>query len=228
MRIFSLAQKIWWKIRHLKVKILGTSYLKQIWRKKNKTDFLDISHPHRKFLIERISKFYPFFNVLEVGCGLGANLYLLAKKFPKVNFFGIDINERAIKKGKEIFEKEKLENVELFVKEAKDLNFYKENSFDIVFTDALLMYLGKDEIEKVLKEMIKIAKKALIFLEWHLPHFKGEIFDPHIGAWKRDYLNLLEKYFSREEIFLEKIPKEFWPNKNWQKYGWIIEVKIKN
>jgi ubiquinone/menaquinone biosynthesis C-methylase UbiE len=225
---FFLAQKIWWKIRSLKVKIFGTSYLKQIWRKKKISDFLDISHPHRNFLIKKISKFYPFSNVLEIGCGFGPNLYLLAKKFPKVNLVGIDINNGAIEKGKKLFEKEKIKNVKLFVKEAKDLNFFKEKSFDIVFTDAVLMYLGPDEIERVIREMIKIAKKALILVEWHIPNLKKDVFDPHIGVWKRDYFNLLKEYFPKERILLEKIPKNSWPDENWQKYGWVIEAKIEN
>lgn len=36
-------------------------------------------HPHRPFLIERISKFSPN-SILEIGCNCGPNLHLLAKK----------------------------------------------------------------------------------------------------------------------------------------------------
>ena len=29
-------------------------------------------------------------NVLEIGCGTGRNLIILARKYPKTNFFGLD------------------------------------------------------------------------------------------------------------------------------------------
>lgn len=54
-------------------------------------------HPSKHFLVERIATFSPFFNILEVGCASGPNLYPLAKKFPQAQIVGIDINPGAIK-----------------------------------------------------------------------------------------------------------------------------------
>ncbi|HEY0049217.1 MAG TPA: class I SAM-dependent methyltransferase [Pyrinomonadaceae bacterium] len=36
-------------------------------------------------------------NVLEVGCGTGRNLIILAKRFPKANFFGLDASSEMLK-----------------------------------------------------------------------------------------------------------------------------------
>ncbi len=224
---YLLAQRIWWGISMLKVKILGTRVIEKKWqRNKKNRDFSNLNYPHRQFLIKRISNFQPFGKILEIGCDYGPNLYLLAKKFPRVKFTGIDINPLAIKEGRKWFEKEGLTNIELLVGKADELSKFLDKSFDIVFTDAVLMYIGQDKIKKLITETARIAKMVLIFIEWHLPDKRKELYDSHIGVWKRDYLNLFKKYFLQEKINISKIPKELWPDENWQKFGYIIEIKL--
>src|SRR3989344_5148520 len=69
-----------------------------------------LNHPHRQFLIDKISKWAPFQSLLEIGCASGPNLYLLAKKYPKTNFYGTEINKGAVKIGNERFSKDGLNN----------------------------------------------------------------------------------------------------------------------
>jgi tRNA G46 methylase TrmB len=113
-------KKLLRKVKRLAVKIFGLKVYELFWKFRH---FFDkswaeryiskesINHPHRKILIDIISKYYPFDSALEIGCASGPNLYLLAKKFPEVKLYGIDISKKAIEIGKKKFNKEKISNV---------------------------------------------------------------------------------------------------------------------
>ncbi|MGB9743307.1 MAG: class I SAM-dependent methyltransferase [Minisyncoccales bacterium] len=209
----------------MKVRILGTSLLEKYWQKKG-LNFGEVEnslgHPHRKLLIEKILKYNPE-SILEIGCGWGPNLFLLAKKLPKAKIEGIDINGKAVETGKEVFQKNNIENIRLFVGKADNLDSFKDKSFDIVFSDATLMYIGPDKIKRTIKQIFENCQKAIILIEWHISG-KQDIYDAHIGVWKKNYLNLLERFISSEKISLTKITKEMWPDKNWQKWGYLTEI----
>lgn len=138
-------------------------YDSPLWRQEIQTSF---SHPHRSLLVEKISGYTPFSRILEIGCGYGSNLYLLSKKFPSVEFVGMDINPNAVRHGQEFFHEERCTNVNLEVGKAQDLKKYPDHSFDLIFTDAILMYVKPDEILSVLTEMMRVGK-IIILNEWY-------------------------------------------------------------
>lgn len=76
-------------------------------------------------------------NILEIGCGTGRNLAILAKKYPKTNFYGLDASAEMLETAQRKVDKNKLENVELKVALADDFSFDKtfnlENQFDTIF-----------------------------------------------------------------------------------------------
>ena len=125
--------------------------------------------------------------------------------------------------------KDGISNVKLICGKADELHQFRNKSFDIVFTDALLMYIGPDKIKKVISEMFRITRRALIFVEWHCEH---QNIDPYglgiyyFDYWKRSYIDLLKQFISKERIRLTKIPKGIWPVKDWQELGYLIEVII--
>ncbi len=203
--------------------MLKTRVNENMWRNKDAEPF-DISHPHRKLLIDKISKLKPFNSVLEIGCGSASNLYLLSKNFSNIDLIGIDINEQSIRKGKDLIRKEGVANIKLLNRKADIISKYSDKSIDIIFTDAVLLYIGPDKIDNLIKEMKRIARKGIILLEWH--NLGRDEYDLHIGVWKRDYFKLLKRYFPVENISMYKIKKEDWPDKNWQKYGYLIKIKI--
>lgn len=70
---------------------LNRNGMSELWATKHlregddSTDLSCISrnHPQRFFLIDHIASLAPpISNILEIGCGTGPNLYLLAQKFP--------------------------------------------------------------------------------------------------------------------------------------------------
>lgn len=192
---------------------------------KSYRDSLD--HPHRSVLVETISRFNPS-SILEIGCNCGPNLYLLAKKFSDAEIRGIDINPITVQEGSEWFAQEGIPNVEISVGKADELEQFPDNFFDVVFTDAVLIYVGPDKIEKIMREMIRITRKALILVEWH--NFKPNHKDSHVfgiyhlGCWKRDYMSLLKCFLPEENIHITKITEKVWHGKNWKDTGAIIEI----
>lgn len=125
-----------------------------------------IKHNHRSLLLERISSYSPISRILEIGCGSGPNLYLLSKKFSDAEIVGIDINPAAVQKGNEIFKKDKISNVRLEEGKAQELGGFKDKSFDIVLTDAILIYIDPNEISPIMKEILRVGK-VVILNEWH-------------------------------------------------------------
>jgi len=237
--VHHFSKLLYWKIRNFQETIFGTKIQERFWWKRHLikgSDWQDNedwitgywnskSHSHRPFLIEKISRYSPS-TVLEIGSNCGPNLYLLAKKHSWMKLVGIDINEEAIKMGKKLFNREGISNVELLVREADALYQFSDKSFDVVFTDAVLMYIGPDKIKKVIKEIIRISRKAVIFCEWHESSGKDirGLGIYHFSHWKRNYVNLLKHFVHKDQIHITKIPEELWPGKDWSQLGYVIEV----
>jgi ubiquinone/menaquinone biosynthesis C-methylase UbiE len=220
-----------WSTRHLHEQ----SWIENYWKSRD--------HPHRHFLIEKISKYSPQ-TVLEIGCASGPNLYLAAKKLPKAEIRGIDINPLAVQKGNEWLAQEGISNVEIEVGRAQELNHFADRKFDVVFTDAVLIYIGPNEINHVVEEMLRIGK-VVVLNEWHIfnkmfayllsqYHYmrsRNALFKSrsasrgfYVGHWARDYKTLFEKFVPEERICVTKLPKEVWNDKGWRRWGAIIEV----
>jgi len=217
-RIAEIKEERRWKNRHLKE---GTE-----WITKGYWDIRDL--PSRHFLLEKIRHFYPIASILEVGCNCGPNLYVINKRCPWLEIRGIDINSAAVKIGNDLFAKKS--NVELSVGKADDLKF-PDNSFDVVFTNAVLVHIGPTKTKTIIKEMLRVAKKGVLLMEWH-----QEGADPlgtRLGnsfinqcRWVRDYRELLKKFVREDQIHFYKIPPEVWPGDDWGKMGYVIEITL--
>lgn len=79
----------------------------------------------------------PSENVLEVGCGTARNLIILAKKYPRTNFFGLDASSEMLKTSQTKVDSRKIKNINLEVALADDFTFDKtfnlEKPFDTIF-----------------------------------------------------------------------------------------------
>ncbi len=171
-------------------------------------------HSHRSFLIEKIAE-HPHSNVLETGANCGPNLYLLSKRSPTIEMVGVDINPIAVQKGNAWFKEEGISNVKLLVGKADDLGEFEDKSFDVVFTDAVLIYVVPDKIEKVVREMLRVARRALIFLEWHCFDSGCSVRGTYVSHWMRDYVSLLKEFVPPHRIEVTKLPKGLWTDEKW-------------
>lgn len=76
-------------------------------------------------------------NILEIGCGTGRNLAILAQKYPEANFFGLDASSVMIEESQKKVEAKTLKNIQLQIALADDFTFDKTfklaESFDSIF-----------------------------------------------------------------------------------------------
>jgi SAM-dependent methyltransferase len=107
--------------------------------------------------------------VLEAGCNVGNNL----RSFPSdSNVFGLDMNEKALIKAKS-----QLPNFNFKQGTLTKIPF-EDNYFDLVFTRGVLIHIHPDEMNDVMKEILRVSKKWIFNLEYF-----GE--DNKMIKWKR-------------------------------------------
>lgn len=212
----SAAQEWLWKTRHL--------YKGSQWAHSYRET---IHHPHRRLLLAAIADFAPLHDILEVGCNAGPNLYLLAQSFPAARLNGLDINPRAIEVGQRWLREAAVCNVELAVGKADDLSRFGDRSMDLVFTDALLMYIGPDKIGKVLDEMLRVTRKGLVCVEWHRPATdtaaSSYYYDAH---WVHSFDALLSQRVPQATFRITRLPYEAFGDAGWGQFGAIVTVRL--
>ncbi len=213
---------------HLGVRLRGTKQAEKEWQEKKAEPsyWESIDHPHRELLVKSIASFEPT-SVLEVGCNAGPNLFKLAKEFPHARLVGIDVSSAAIEYGMDKFRENGIKNVELKVGKAEDLRAFPNASFDVVFTDAVLIYVDSNDIETVVDEMIRVASKGVVMVEYHDPEAnpKGS-FIYKKGYWKRDYSRLMATRKETKNVSVTRFTRDQWNDEYWSTLGALIEVRI--
>lgn len=76
-------------------------------------------------------------NVLEIGCGTGRNLAILAKKYPDTHFFGLDASAAMLETAQRKIDTKKITNISLKAALADNFTYNRtfglEKPFDTVF-----------------------------------------------------------------------------------------------
>ena len=111
-------------------------------------------------LIPTFEKLNSGINLLDVGCGSGKALNLMAKSFPNSHFTGYDFSSEVIKNATDEAKKLGLNNI-IFEKQDA-ANFDKENYFDVITAFDAIHDQAKPE--KVLENIKKAIKPDGIFL----------------------------------------------------------------
>ncbi|MEK7724388.1 MAG: class I SAM-dependent methyltransferase [Acidobacteriota bacterium] len=98
-------------------------------------------------------------NILEVGCGTGRNLAILAQKYPNANFFGLDASSVMIEESQKKVDSKSLKNVQLQIALADDFTFDKTfnlaKPFDSIFFSYSISMIPpwKESIANALKNL---------------------------------------------------------------------------
>lgn len=98
-------------------------------------------------------------NILEIGCGTGRNLVILAKRFPDARFYGLDASGEMLKTAQAKIDGENLPNVNLQTALADDFDYRKtfdlQSPFDqIYFSYSISMIpTWKESIENALANL---------------------------------------------------------------------------
>lgn len=207
------ADELYWRFRHL----LGKK--ERAWAK-NYLSLASPQDPQRQLLIQRMAAYQPIESVLEIGCASGPNLFALGKEFPQAQFMGIDISGHAIRVGASWLDSHNVNNVKLFTGQADDLKRFPDKSIDIIFTVATLIYIGPDKINRVIDEMLRVAKKAIILIEWASQEESSRRFD----HWAYNWQTLFKKH-GVPNITLTKLPSKD-RSGGWKELGCVAEVLI--
>lgn len=165
-----------------------------------------------ELLREAFSGFAPR-SVLEVGCNCGPNLFVLRKLFPDAEFVGVDVSALAVEKGTRWMRDEGIRNVALVCAKAEELRRFAQERFDVVFSWATLIYPRPSDIQGILADMIRIARRAVILIEMQSEtRRKGDaaLGVPCGGEWKRDYLTILESIAPSWRVHTSWVPREYW------------------
>lgn len=132
-------------------------YQKNYWERKALNERRSPQHPIiAAYVIPRINLLRYYLNIskqtrlLDVGCGNGFFTFY----FEKIcNTYGIDYSEGLIQLNPAR---------KVSVMDANDLDF-KDNSFDIVFANALLHHV--ENIDKVIQEMKRVSNKYVVIFD---------------------------------------------------------------
>lgn len=182
----------------------------------------DISHPHRREILDEFQKFAKEIKVLEIGSSWGANLLLLSRYFPVNSYFGIDISGHKVNAGNKYFRDHSIDNVSLKCADMTCLKEYRDDEFDVIISDAALIYVDNSRITDHAREIVRIARLGLILVE-----FDDESDDPFgkviESAWIRDYRAVFRKH--ADSITKRSFTPETWPGK-WARYGKIITILL--
>lgn len=120
-----------------------------------------LSHdPHRMRLCDLIEA-TAVQSCLEVGCADGANLSVLAARFPSCRLSGLDLNPRALR-----IARERVRNLggsvgDMRTGSAAKLPFH-DNSYDVVLSDAVFMYLTPQMALSALREMGRVSLQLIL------------------------------------------------------------------
>ena len=209
------------RLQHIEEILFGTKAREREWTMRDvqsaKKYWATRNNPAQVFFAEIMCGFdFSPMSILEIGSNCAPNLYQLAKKLPNAKIVGIDINKIAVQKGNEWLKQEDISNVKLLVSKADELTQFSDKSFDVVFTWAVLLLVGPDKIEEVMKEMLRITRKKLIMLEYFDKDANKD--SRGLGVycdcyWKRDYVALLKQVipkFSEDMIHISKFPEDLW------------------
>ena len=116
--------------------------------------------PHREQLWSLIRPFAPQ-SLLEVGCGDGANLALLARRAPTLRLDGVDVNPRALAVAKQRV-LDAGGTPRIFQRARADRLPVATGSVDVALSDAVFMYLPPAQAVAALREMRRVARRAAI------------------------------------------------------------------
>jgi len=140
--------------------------------------------------------------VLDMGCGTGKLAERLLKKGYEV--FAVDKSKEAVE-----LAKLKNNNIKYFIGDAtKKLKFLKDNSFDVIVSTFMTIYLSTSNLSSFMKEMHRILKKKGLLIIGTIHPFL-HIIQPKTRWEKWDSKNV--NYFSdicvKQTIYLPKDKK---------------------
>ncbi|NRB50601.1 MAG: methyltransferase domain-containing protein [Saprospiraceae bacterium] len=96
--------------------------------------------------------------VLEIGCGVGAQTRIIAKRNPKVHFTSIDIAEKSLQLARKVIKDEQIDNVDFSLQDVRSLRIQKSHQYDHIFICFFLEHISNPL--EILKQVRGLVKKG--------------------------------------------------------------------
>jgi len=161
-----------------------------------------------KFNLKKVS------SILDYGCGYGINLKVLQDINPKFILNGMDISKKDLRM-LEILNNN-LFKININILDHNKLKNF-ESKFDLVFTDAVLIYVNPSTIKDHVKNLINSSKKYLLFHELTYEFNKSKI--SHLNI--HDFRLLIKSINPKLKISFYKSLKPGYP---WSSHGTRILI----
>ena len=224
-----LRSLIYWRLQWAIRVVFGSAVDERRFKRRDRafvrSSFTNVNLPHRAWLADRLMADVHIQDVLEVGCGWGANLEVLAHRFKSLRVTGVDISPESIAEGAIRLASNGLDQVRLLRATADDLTAFGDGAFDVVFTDAVLLYVGPDKIERSIREMLRVTRCQLVMLELHQIGF-GALGRYTRDGWVRDYASLMQRVLPGETVEVTPLPPEARPAGRWPQRGALVKVSL--
>ena len=136
--------------------------------------------------------------ILEIGCNIGNQLKCLYKiGFKKLS--GIDIQHDCLQKIKKNFNS--INSIEATVYNLP----FKSNSFDLVFTNNVLVHIPPKKLKNVLREMYRVSESWIWGSEYYSKNYKKIIYRGNKNLlWKANFANIFLKRFKDLRLIKHK------------------------
>jgi spore coat polysaccharide biosynthesis protein SpsF len=137
--------------------------------------------------------------VLEIGCNTGENLQWIAQKVPPNRIVGVDANTEALR-----LLEENVPGVRAMHAPARALPL-GDRSIDFVFTVDVLARQTEETLDRVMSEVVRVAKRWVFCAEYLDPKTKEPERRRHKGVLdRRDYGGLYQDLFPIELALVEE------------------------
>ena len=146
-----------------------------------------------------------FDSVLEVGCGFGRMLRLVADEFAPGRIAGVDVSRHQLRRARDLL---KGRNPKLYEADVtRGLPFLEDGTFDLAFTSEVLMHLT--EPEPIIREMARVSRRYVAHLEYTAAQPEPERWEFRHdlpGLYRRIFgIEVAEKEIGKQRFFLADI-----------------------
>jgi pseudaminic acid biosynthesis-associated methylase len=136
--------------------------------------------------------------ILEVGCNVGNQLKGL-QDMGFTNLYGIELQQGAVEKSKNLFQ-----GLNIIQGNGFDIPF-KNNFFDVVYTNGVLIHISPNDLGIIIKEMTRCSSKYIWGFEYFSEKMEEIEYRGNKGfLWKNDFARVISEVSPNFKIIKEK------------------------
>jgi len=133
---------------------------------------------------------HPIRSVLEVGCGQGGNLSLIAQLIDPRDVWGIDVNAEALNRARV-----SVPNANTVLGVARRLPF-RDGLVDLAFTVGVLIHQPESTLPLVMSEIVRCSRRYVLWVEYFAEQTEEVPYHGETGTlYRRDYGRVYRELF---------------------------------